>query len=162
MTSFIYALAAAAWADLALAAACWGFNFLTSLLNLSLGGGARLRRPSRDRTLWLLKKRFVSCFIFLLSIAFLLLADLRGWCNICIWLREINAYRTIFPWIAQETQYWSFRYILGTAYLVKTEASEISPIIQSGYISTLNCKMCPPAPKLVSFGSAVERSWEAL
>ena len=36
-------------------------------------------------------------------------------------------YRTIFPWMAQETQYWSFRYILGTVYSGKTEASEISP-----------------------------------
>ena len=39
----------------------------------------------------------------------------------------VNAYRTILPWMAQETQYWSFRYILGTAQSVKTEASEISP-----------------------------------
>jgi hypothetical protein len=39
-----------------------------------------------------------------------------------------DAYRTIFPWMAQETQYWSFKYILGTAYSAKTEASEISPI----------------------------------
>ena len=29
--------------------------------------------------------------------------------------------------MAQETQYWSFRYILGTVYSGKTEASEISP-----------------------------------
>ena len=29
--------------------------------------------------------------------------------------------------MAHETQYWSFRYILGTAYSGKTEASEISP-----------------------------------
>lgn len=36
-------------------------------------------------------------------------------------------YRTILPWIAQETQYWSLRYILGTVYSGKTEASEISP-----------------------------------
>ena len=35
--------------------------------------------------------------------------------------------RTILPWIAQETQYWSFRYILGTVYSGKTEASEMSP-----------------------------------
>jgi hypothetical protein len=35
--------------------------------------------------------------------------------------------RTIFPWMAQETQYWSFRYILGTVYSGKTDASEISP-----------------------------------
>jgi hypothetical protein len=28
--------------------------------------------------------------------------------------------------MAQETQYWSFRYILGTEYSAKTEASEIS------------------------------------
>lgn len=29
--------------------------------------------------------------------------------------------------MAQDTQYWSFRYILGTVYSGKTEASEISP-----------------------------------
>lgn len=29
--------------------------------------------------------------------------------------------------MAHETQYWSFKYILGTAYSAKTEASEISP-----------------------------------
>ena len=58
---------------------------LPSLLNLTRGGGARLRRPSRERT------------------------------------------RTILPWIAQETQYWSLRYILGTVYSGKTEASEMSP-----------------------------------
>lgn len=39
------------------------------------------------------------------------------------------AYRTILPWMAHETQYWSFRYILGTEYSAKTEASEISPVI---------------------------------
>lgn len=37
-------------------------------------------------------------------------------------------YRTILPWIAQETQYWSLRYILGTEYSAKTEASEMSPV----------------------------------
>jgi hypothetical protein len=30
--------------------------------------------------------------------------------------------------MAQDTQYWSFKYILGTAYSAKTEASEISPV----------------------------------
>lgn len=30
--------------------------------------------------------------------------------------------------MAHETQYWSFKYILGTAYSAKTEASEISPV----------------------------------
>lgn len=45
-----------------------------------------------------------------------------GWCA-----QEGEAYRTILPWMAHETQYWSFRYILGTAYSAKTEASEISP-----------------------------------
>ena len=29
--------------------------------------------------------------------------------------------------MAHETQYWSFKYILGTVYSGKTEASEISP-----------------------------------
>ena len=39
-------------------------------------------------------------------------------------------YRTILPWMAHETQYWSLRYILGTAYSGKTEASDISPVGQ--------------------------------
>ena len=30
--------------------------------------------------------------------------------------------------MAHETQYWSFKYILGTVYSGKTEASEISPV----------------------------------
>jgi hypothetical protein len=38
-----------------------------------------------------------------------------------------TTYRTILPWMAQETQYCSFRYILGTVYSEKTEASEMSP-----------------------------------
>jgi hypothetical protein len=38
-----------------------------------------------------------------------------------------KTHRTILPWMAQETQYWSFRYILGTVYSAKTEASEMSP-----------------------------------
>ena len=38
-----------------------------------------------------------------------------------------QTYRTILPWMAQETQYCSLRYILGTVYSWKTEASEISP-----------------------------------
>ena len=37
------------------------------------------------------------------------------------------AYRTILPWMAHETQYCSFRYIFGTAYSAKTDASEMSP-----------------------------------
>ena len=41
---------------------------------------------------------------------------------------KLQTYRTIFPWMAHETQYWSFKYILGTVYSGKTEASEISPI----------------------------------
>jgi hypothetical protein len=40
------------------------------------------------------------------------------------------AYRTILPWMAQETQYWSFKYILGTVYSEKTDASPISPDTQ--------------------------------
>lgn len=39
-----------------------------------------------------------------------------------------TTYRTILPWMAQETQYCSFRYILGTVYSAKTEASEMSPV----------------------------------
>ena len=38
--------------------------------------------------------------------------------------------------MAQETQYWSLRYILGTAYSGKTEASEISPTRPSKYVRT--------------------------
>lgn len=45
----------------------------------------------------------------------------------CSSKREREAYRTILPWMAQDTQYCSLRYILGTAYSGKTEASEISP-----------------------------------
>ena len=41
-----------------------------------------------------------------------------------------TTYRTILPWMAQETQYCSFRYILGTVYSAKTEASEMSPSSQ--------------------------------
>ena len=33
--------------------------------------------------------------------------------------------------MAQETQYWSLRYILGTEYSAKTEASEMSPVWMS-------------------------------
>jgi hypothetical protein len=40
----------------------------------------------------------------------------------------VKTYRTILPWMAHETQYWSFKYILGTVYSGKTEASEISPV----------------------------------
>jgi hypothetical protein len=36
-------------------------------------------------------------------------------------------YRTILPWMAQETQYCNLRYILGTVYSGNTDASEISP-----------------------------------
>lgn len=56
----------------------------------------------------------------------------------CLFLRENCRlpYRTIFPWMAQETQYWSFRYIFGTLYSGKTEASEISPV--SMRVSKLN------------------------
>jgi hypothetical protein len=50
--------------------------------------------------------------------------DEQGGAEVCAG----RAYRTILPWIAQETQYWSFRYILGTEYSAKTEASEISPV----------------------------------
>ena len=41
-----------AWAPAATLAACWGLIFLPSLLKRTRGGGARLRRPSRERTLW--------------------------------------------------------------------------------------------------------------
>jgi len=38
------------YACVVFAAACWGLIFFPSLLKRTLGGGARLRRPSRDRT----------------------------------------------------------------------------------------------------------------
>jgi hypothetical protein len=44
---------------------------------------------------------------------------------------RFKTYRTILPWMAQETQYWSLRYILGTEYSAKTEASEMSPVWMS-------------------------------
>jgi len=74
------------YAWVVLAAAWLGLTFFPSLLYRTRGGGARLRRPSRERT------------------------------------------RTILPWMAQETQYCNFRYILGTVYSGNTEASEISLI----------------------------------
>jgi hypothetical protein len=46
------------------------------------------------------------------------------------YVAKAKTYRTIFPWIAHETQYWSFKYILGTVYSGKTDASEISPVQQ--------------------------------
>ena len=87
----------------AVLAACCGLIFLPSLLKRTLGGGARFRRPSRERTLH----------------------DHRQQCLLQEAWTRTN--RTILPWIAQETQYWSLRYIFGTAYSGKTEASEISP-----------------------------------
>lgn len=92
------------YAVVVLAAAWLGLIFFPSLLYLTRGGGARLRRPSRERTLDEL------------------LEPDHPPGAVAIW-----TYRTIFPWMAQETQYWSFRYILGTVYSGKTEASEISP-----------------------------------
>jgi len=65
-------------------------------------------------------------------------------------------YRTIFPWMAQETQYWSFKYIFGTLYSGKTEASEISPVFRLVRRFLLSCPVfnsCPafnPSPCLVS------------
>jgi hypothetical protein len=50
-----------------------------------------------------------------------------------ILLSRGHTYRTIFPWIAHETQYWSFKYILGTVYSGNTEASEISPVQEVSY-----------------------------
>jgi hypothetical protein len=52
-----------------------------------------------------------------------LVSTCGGVCSKWWWV----AYRTILPWMAHETQYWSFRYILGTVYSEKTDASEISP-----------------------------------
>jgi len=49
---------------------------------------------------------------------------------------QVVAYRTILPWMAQETQYCNLRYILGTVYSVNTDASEISP-------AEVNVSICP-------------------
>jgi hypothetical protein len=46
-----------AYAVVVLAAAWLGLIFFPSLLYLTRGGGARLRRPSRERTLAVLKGR---------------------------------------------------------------------------------------------------------
>jgi hypothetical protein len=40
-----------------------------------------------------------------------------------------DAYRTIFPWMAQETQYWSFKYILGTAYSAKADGESLDRLV---------------------------------
>jgi hypothetical protein len=58
-------------------------------------------------------------------------------------------YRTIFPWMAHETQYWSFRYILGTVYSGKTEASEISPARVSPKFLYSAGARCAPAVRVV-------------
>ena len=93
-------------------------TFLPSLLNRTRGGGARLRRPSRERTLRSLDQSGSSYYpLFLPST---LVPVPSQYCP------NISTYRTIFPWMAQLTQYCSFRYILGTLYSAKTEASEIS------------------------------------
>jgi hypothetical protein len=42
--------------------------------------------------------------------------------------------------MAQETQYWSFKYIFGTLYSGKTEASEISPVFDHVRKFGLPCK----------------------
>lgn len=61
--------------------------------------------------------------------------------------------------MAHETQYWSFRYILGTAYSGKTEASEISPACKSRVL-VLVLKTVPKLPKtwMNSGGGGKERT----
>ena len=51
LIAYLCAPALAVAACAACCAACCGLIFLPSLLNLTRGGGARLRRPSRERTL---------------------------------------------------------------------------------------------------------------
>lgn len=51
----------------------------------------------------------------------------RSRCSTKVHLKCVT-YRTILPWMAQETQYCSLRYILGTVYSGNTDASEISPV----------------------------------
>lgn len=53
----------------------------------------------------------------------------------------METYRTILPWIAQDTQYWSFKYILGTEYSAKTEASEISPVKRKSLVALVHLKV---------------------
>ena len=53
----------------------------------------------------------------------------------------METYRTILPWIAQDTQYWSFKYILGTEYSAKTEASEISPVKRKSLVALVRLKV---------------------
>lgn len=117
---------------------------MPSLLYRTRGGGARLRRPTRERTLY--------CTLVSESCSM----EVRSWCDgdVCrqgssqppvsaecigrpigrrdtppntVVLHLGQTYRTILPWIAQDTQYCSLRYILGTVYSAKTEASEMSP-----------------------------------
>lgn len=84
--------------------ACCGFTFFPSLLYRTRGGGARLRRPSRERTL----RHNPSA------------GDPKGGGTPLSRLLHHEGsgrrtYLTILPWMAQLTQYWSLRYILGTA-----------------------------------------------
>jgi hypothetical protein len=43
--------------------------------------------------------------------------------------------------MAQDTQYWSFKYILGTEYSAKTEASEISPVKRKSSVALVRLKV---------------------
>ena len=112
---------------------------MPSLLYRTRGGGARLRRPTRERTLYCSKLCQRDSF----SIS--LLRGQEGSSGVAARFDQGSSqppaspkrarlspkggqtYRTILPWMAQETQYCSLRYILGTVYSAKTEASEISP-----------------------------------
>ena len=53
-------------------------------------------------------------------------------------------YRTILPWIAQETQYCNLRYILGTVYSGNTDASEISPMKRTNILAKSHNFVKPP------------------
>ena len=53
-------------------------------------------------------------------------------------------YRTILPWMAQETQYCSLRYILGTVYSGNTDASEISPMKRTNILAKSHNFVKPP------------------
>lgn len=99
-----------------------------------------MRRPSRDRTLC--EAEFLSTTLQAQTAGESVVEGMVG-----------GTYRTILPWMAQDTQYWSFRYILGTAYSGNTEASEISP-------AKSNCRQSPLPikPQRTSYANKPKRS----
>jgi hypothetical protein len=62
-------------------------------------------------------------------------------------------HRTILPWMAQDTQYCSLRYIFGTEYSVKTEASEMSPVFHHRSQYLLLCRLSSRKESCSDIGS---------